>query len=102
MNNKILDLEQAYENWFCYDDYGSFGASRAMYITESKPEPFVRAAYMEGARRMAQEMLDTLDAYACAVAGIEGAVVTPSEVFERARENLASYCKDVLGPVENL
>ena len=102
MKNKMLDLEKSYEEWFCFDDYGSFGSSRAMYITESRPEPFVRAAYMEGARRMAQDILNTLGDYATALSGIEGSMVTPSEVFDRARENLEPYLQEVLAPVKDL
>lgn len=98
-SNKFLDLEKSYEDWFCFEDYGSFGGSRAMYITESRPEPFVRAAYMEGANKMAADILDTLKDYACACAGLEQESMSPSEMYDRVHASLENYIKTVQASV---
>lgn len=52
---------------------------------------WMRAAYQQGAYDMAQDTLDTLGDYACAVAGINHISYTSEQGFDSARENLAVY-----------
>lgn len=53
-------------------------------------------AFLAGARVMAQDTLDTLGDYACAVSGCKPEVLRPEEVYDRARDNLMVYYTQVL------
>jgi len=57
---------------------------------------WLEAAYRQGARDMAQDTLDTLGDYACALAGLEPEVIKPEEVYDRAHANLMTYYTKVL------
>lgn len=57
---------------------------------------WMRAAYRQGARDMAQDTLDTLGDYACFLAGLEPELIKPEEVYDRAQTNLKIYYTGVL------
>ena len=56
---------------------------------------WMEAAYRQGARDMAQDTVDTLGDYACAVAGIPEIVYTSEQSFDAARANLMTYYTQV-------
>lgn len=64
-------------------------------MREQRIIQWMRAAYQQGARDMAQDTLDTLGDYACALAGLEPEVIKPEEVYDRARDNLMTYYTQV-------
>jgi hypothetical protein len=107
---KNIDLKEKFleyfneQEGFClrserlYDDLifmvfnpGCTSAKRMEIITK-----WMEAAYRQGARDMAQDTVDTLGDYECALAGLEPEVIKPDEVYARARDNLMTYYTQVL------
>lgn len=97
-----IDLDREFIKWFYEEQYPELGSNRAqaqsMGMTASIDvrDYWQREAYKAGARKMAQDILDTLADYACAVEGLEPELLEPCEVFDRARENLFVYVTKVL------
>ncbi len=60
----------------------------------------LEAAYIAGAREMAQDTLDTLGDYACACAGLEPELIKPEEVYDRAEHSLQVYYTKILDNAE--
>ena len=65
-------------------------------MREKRILEWMEAAYIAGAREMAQETLDILGDYACACAGLEPELIKPEEVYDRAHSNLMVYYTKVL------
>lgn len=63
-------------------------------------EAGLEAAYLQGARDMAQDTLNTLGDYACAVAGLEAKLIKPEEVYDCAYDSLMVYYTKVLDNAE--
>lgn len=57
---------------------------------------WLQAAFIQGARVMAQDTLDTLHDYGTAVSGINGVCLTGSQAFDSAASNLMLYYTQVL------
>lgn len=96
---QATNLDREFVKWFFEEPYPALGKNRAMtFLVNEKGQRdyWMRLAYMAGARMMAQDLLDTLADYAGAVEGLEPEMMTPSEVFDRARENLFAYTTQVL------
>lgn len=96
---KQVNLDREFVKWFFEDIYPDVGKNRAgtFLVTEKGQRDYwMRLAYMAGARAMAQDVSDTLADYACAVEGLDPEMLTPAEVFDRARENLFVYTTRVL------
>lgn len=101
--NKNINLDREFIRWFYEEQYPELGSNRAQAqamgmegISVDVRDYWMREAYKQGARAMAQDVLDTLADYACAVEGLEPEMVTPAEIFDRARENLFCYTTRVL------
>jgi len=56
----------------------------------------LEAAYIAGAREMAQDTLDTLGDYACACAGLEPRLIKPETVYDQAEADLRLYYDKIL------
>lgn len=99
---KAINLEREFIKWFYEEPYPEVGSNRCQYqannssINVDARDYWMRLAYKAGARRMAQDMLDTLADYACACEGLDPEQMTPSEAFDRARENLFVYATATL------
>lgn len=97
-----ININREFIKWFYEDEYPEFGSNRAQAQSMGMIAPintrdyWMREAYKAGARMMAQDMLDTLAHYACAVEGLNPELLTPAEVYDRARENLFVYAAMVL------
>ena len=52
---------------------------------------WIKAAYMAGARRAAQDAVDTLYDYGAALAGIDTVKYTPSDAYDTAADDLMVY-----------
>jgi hypothetical protein len=65
-------------------------------MREGRIIEWMHAAYRQGARDMAQDTVDTLGDYACAVAGLPEVVYTYEAAFDSAKANLMTYYTQVL------
>jgi len=94
---KQINLDREFIKWFYDEQYPQAGSNRAQAQALGMPadidarDYWTRLAYKAGARAMAQDLLDTLCDYACACEGLEPEMLTPSDVYDRARENLFVY-----------
>jgi hypothetical protein len=61
----------------------------------------LEAAYIAGAREMAQDTLDTLGDYACACAGLEPRLIKPETVYDTAEADLMVYYAKILDNAES-
>ena len=100
---KLNFPKDAFQRWYWFDRYGLV-SSRGEWMGEDAPEKFrhdmVEAAFLAGCRWMAQETLDTLGDYACAVEGLKAQATTPAQKYDDARESLMVYFTKVLDDVE--
>jgi len=65
-------------------------------MTEQRIVEWMRAAYQQGARDIAQDTVDTLGDYACAMAGFPEVVYTHEAAFDVAKDSLMTYYTQVL------
>jgi hypothetical protein len=94
-----FNLDREFIKWFYEEQYPELGSNRAqVQAMGDMPtrrvdvrDYWMRQAYKAGAQAMWQEVNSVLLDYACAVEGLDPEMVTPAEVFDRARENLHSY-----------
>ena len=63
---------------------------------------WLKAAYLQGARDMAQDTLATLGDYATFLAGIDEVVYTREQAFDAAADNLMVYYTKVIDNAENV
>lgn len=94
-----VNLDREFIKWFFEEPYPDQGKNRAQtFLVNEKGQRdyWMRLAYMAGCRAMAQDLLDTLADYACAVEGLDPELLTPSDVYDRARESLFDYATRVL------
>lgn len=92
MPKPVFNLDREFVQWYHHDDYSGYGATREMYAGDSNNWTWwMRAAYKAGAQALWDEVNYTLLQYATACEGLDPELVTPSEVFDRARENLHSH-----------
>lgn len=99
-----FNLDREFIKWFYEDEYPDLGSNRAQ-VQQNGMFPisgvdvrdyWMRQAYKAGARAMAQESLDVLADWACAVEGLEPEMLEPCDVYDRARESLFAYSTRVL------
>lgn len=86
-------------NWFFDEPYPQLGKNRAtVFLVTNKGERdyWMSQAYMAGAQAMAKETLNILGDWAAATEGLDPEMLEPSEVYDRARENLHHYIHNQL------
>ena len=94
---KTFDFARHFNRWFYDEAYPEMGSNRCQVYAYGNPansdnrDYWMREAYNAGATAMAQDILVVLAEWACAVEGLEPELVTPAEVYDRARENLWHY-----------
>ena len=101
---QTFNLDREFIKWFYEEQYPELGSNRCQVQAMGDfpignidvRDYWMRQAYKAGARAMAQDMLDTLAQYACAVEGLEPEMLEPCEVYDRARESLFVYATRVL------
>ena len=86
--NEVKDFESKSEALHEYSEAGIMQEKRILEWLEE--------AYIAGARSMAQDTLDTLGDYACALAGCEKELIGPEEVYDKAHISLMVYYTKVL------
>lgn len=88
-----IDLKKEFRKYF--NELEGFGIRSERFYDERE------AAFIAGARAMAQDTLDTLNDYACAVSGCKPEVIKPEEVYDRAHSNLMFYYTQILDEAES-
>jgi hypothetical protein len=98
MNREQFNLDREFIKWFYEEAYPEVGSNRSQVMASGMPiasvdvrDYWMRLAFKRGAEAMWNDVNETLLAYACAVEGLDPEMVTPAEIFDRARENLHSY-----------
>jgi hypothetical protein len=98
MKREQFNLDREFIKWFYEEAYPEFGSNRCQAQAMGMPianidvrDYWMRLAFKAGAQSMWQEVNSVLLDYACATEGLDPELVTPAEVFDRARDNLHSY-----------
>lgn len=101
--NETFNLDREFIVWFYEDEYPVPGSTRSTTHANSmvfNPDSMVRdywmrEAFKQGAKAMWDEINFTLASFACTVEGLDPEMVEPCEIFDRARENLFEYVKQL-------
>jgi hypothetical protein len=99
MQRPPFNLDREFIRWYYEDQYPEQGSNRSQChgtafnfnSDVAMRDYWMRDAYKQGAQAMWDDINYTLLAYACAVEGLDPELLTPAEVFDRARENLHGY-----------
>jgi hypothetical protein len=97
MKQPKYNITREFNQWFFDEQYPELGSNRAqVYMTgnpgnKSNRDYWMRQAFVAGANSMWSEVNLCLAQYACATEGCDPELLTPSEVFDRARENLHAH-----------
>lgn len=92
MANSYLDRE--FIRWFYEEPYPALNSNRAKVFSANlhknvdERDYWMRCAFKQGAKAIIVETSAVLGNWAAAVEGLDPELVTPSEVFDRAQENL--------------
>jgi hypothetical protein len=87
-NEEQDDFELRSEKFYVYCEAGIMREKRILEWLEE--------AYIAGAKSMAQDTLDILGDYACALAGCKKELIGPEEVYDKAHISLMAYYTKVL------
>jgi hypothetical protein len=102
-----LNLRKEFRNYFDEVEGYALRSERfyaefeAGIMREKRILEWMEAAYIAGARIMAQDTLDTLGDYACACAGLEPRLIKPETVYDTAESDLQFYYNKILDNVES-
>ena len=99
MKQPPFNLDREFIKWYYEEQYPEQGSNRSQCHGAgfnfnpgvAMRDYWMRDAFKQGAKAMWDDVNYTLLAYACAVEGLDPELLTPSEVYDRARENLHSY-----------
>lgn len=104
-----IDLYQKFDEYFneienyslrserFYDSFENFTNKQAL---AASMKLWLEAAFIQGARVMAQDSVDTLRDYSTALAGIDEVCYTREQAFDAAAENLMVYVTNILEKAE--
>ena len=99
---QAFNLDREFIKWFFEYPYPDPGSNRAQVFSygnvgnKENRDYWMRQGFMAGARAMAQESTAVLATWAMACEHQEPVMLEPSEVFDRARENLWEYSNTIL------
>jgi len=104
MKREQFNLDREFIKWFYEEQYPEQGSNRCQVHTVSDfsitnidtRDYWMRQAFKAGAESMWSDVNYTLAQYACACEGLDHEMVTPSEVYDRARESLHNYVNEQL------
>ena len=82
-----LRSERFYDSLEAFSNQSALAASMKLWL---------QAAFVQGARVMAQDTVDTLRDYGTAVAGIDAVCYTSEQAFDAAADNLMVYYTQIL------
>ena len=108
--NKNIDLKEKFQQYFHQQE--GFGLRSERFYEDLDIQrlysedcvvmtKWLEAAFIQGARTMAQDTVDTLRDYATAVAGIDEVCYTSEQAFDASADNLMTYYTQVLQDAEN-
>ena len=92
-----FNLNREFVRWFYEDEYPQFGSNRSEVMRHGEPHSVVerdywmREAFKQGAKTLATETTCVLGDWAAAVEGLDPEMLVPSEVYDRAQENLILF-----------
>ena len=104
-----IDLYQKFDEYFnevenyslrserYYDSFENFTNKQAL---AASMKLWLEAAFIQGAKVMAQDSVDTLKDYATALAGIDEVCYTREQAFDVAAKNLTIYITHILEKAE--
>jgi hypothetical protein len=97
MKQPKYNITREFNAWFFDEQYPEMGSNRAQVYMTGNPgnrenrDYWMRQAFVAGANSMWSEINLCLIQYACAVEGCDPELLTPAEVYDRARENLHQH-----------
>lgn len=103
-----IDLKEKFQQYF-HEQEGFGMRSERFYVDIESQRlkedavlmiKWLEAAFIQGARTMAQDTVDTLRDYATAVAGINEVRYTCEQAFDASADNLMTYYTEILQAVE--
>ena len=104
-----IDLKEKFQQYFNEPEGFGLRSERfydSMEAFSNKPalaasmKLWLEAAFIQGARIMAQDTVDTLRDYATAVAGINEVRYTSEQAFDASADNLMTYYTKILQDIE--
>lgn len=107
---KVIDLQEKFNEYFYeieayslraerfYDSLDQFSNKQAL---AASMRLWLEAAFIQGARAMAQDTLDTLGDYATAVAGIDEVCYNREQAYDAAHGSLMVYYTKILDDAES-
>jgi len=101
---QVIVLAQKFEEYF--NELEGFGLRAERFyddVEHASPEQMKKwlyAAFIQGARTMAQDTVDTLRDYGTAVAGVEHIKYNATESFDNSADNLMVYYTKILDDAE--
>jgi hypothetical protein len=98
MNN--IDLKKKFEEYFNERFSADLDAHRLSSEDAAIVADWLEGAFIQGARAMAQDTVDTLRDYGTTCAGIEYPHFTQSKAFDIAADNLMTYYTQILRDAE--
>jgi hypothetical protein len=103
MKREQFNLDREFIKWFYEEQYPELGSNRAQAQLMGMPtanidvrDYWMRQAYKAGAKALWDEVNLTLATYACTVEGLDPEMLSPAEVYDRARESLHYYVNEQL------
>jgi hypothetical protein len=92
---QVIDLDKKFNEYFYeVESYATRAERFYEELENSSPErmtEWLKAAFMMGARVMAQDTIDTLYDYGTAVAGLTDTTYIPSEAYDNSAHSLMVY-----------
>ncbi len=101
MKQPKYNITRQFNQWFFDEQYPEMGSNRAQVYMTGNPgnrenrDYWMRQAFVAGACSMLGEIDLCLLQWACAVEGLDPELLTPAEVFDRARENLDAHVQQL-------
>lgn len=106
---KAVDLKEKFKEYFHeLEGYGLrserfydlLNTCASKEVLAASMAQWLEAAFIRGARVMAQDTLHTLDDYGTAVAGVAAPLRNPTDCYDAARDSLMVYFTQVLQDAE--
>lgn len=106
---KNIDLKEKFQQYFHEPEgfglrserfYDSLDAGGVQPALAASMKLWLEAAFIQGARTMAQDTVDTLRDYATSVAGFELVCYTSEKAFDASADNLMTYYTQILQDAE--
>jgi hypothetical protein len=92
-----FNLNREFVRWFYEDEYPQHGYNRSGVMSMHNQlsvldrDYWMREAFKQGAKTLATETTCVLGDWAAAVEGLDPEMLVPSEVYDRAQENLILF-----------